>query len=1518
MYICRDDGWLRRALRRTIAAPLLREGAEDVDSSSSWEAWPWKRRRRRRRPSLVASAGASVAPEPWTRRRRWRLSCAKAAAACLSMALPQPAVAFWTTSDGERTYKCRVEEGMCFGGPNLNIDFSNTGSSVPGCRELPSLDSCCELCVQYWPQCQSFQFIYNGNANNGYPGQQFHCCLKPTLRPDPQPAPDPAFLRCDSGYQNPKCVMTNGCETQVYGNGLTANDHILIGEQDDLCGSGSMTNWTGLDNPAQVRNVAPYNNYDMGAATDGPVGNYRLCYRQGPSDDLTTYATPVGMFTMGGPTTGQHLSCTLAAECIIELAGFGFAADPSRYRIVIIHNVVLANASNPCDSASSDNLPTLEFWRGLENPDQVEDDVTDTKYRLGLPLSGNTVDDFAICWADYPAFPFAQIDLTRTDTGRYSGGHFPRKSETVDSTVQFGLEMLAEYTVFVGLFSMNGPSLTGGDCTMGQPCKIYVQGRGLSVNNALMIVYGDQAAMCGLLVKQAVIIQQFNNPVRVVNNAPYDVFDFGTPLDHAPGPEYRLCWASEPTVVYSVHDFLFASQVDKMDYLIDMGTFTLNGPQGGSRTCTLTMPCAVSLVGSGLALTDGLYIIKPGAAGVCGDPSPEQTDVDGADWVNPGPGPISVAGDGTSEEYFYGTPISGTPFGGYLLCWGARVSAAPDYMITLGGFTLAGPIASPGISCTKGENCIIILTGFGLETSNWIFVGGSAADCGNETPTLADFSPMSVNMQVPADGVAQNKLSSEYRMGIPVFGTASETWMLCWAHDPSYYSGFSGYKFAIGDFAMVGANYLDQECTLSIPCNIVINGALLQATNRILLIKGASQNGGECGDNLPPYADFAGVDPNFQVTNNAPYNLYELGIPTQGIPSTDYRLCWSHAPSIWQDPSLYRAIIGLLTVYGPDQVDRLYCTLSVPCNIQLTGIGLEASNQLQIIKMPGQCGDPDVGQYVEAWEGITNPSRPVSGDVSYYEMGTAATGVPSDNYWLCWGHAPTTAEEHRVPLAKLRLSGPDVLTAYKECILGMECSLTLTGLGMESTNHIAVIEYSDPHRCGQGALPWVDFTGMPNPALVADGNSRSIKVFPLGLPTFVYRPGLFTICWSHTGARDEDYDVNVGTLRMAGPVPAVTSCTMSEPCHIMLDGVRLSPLFSKVLIIKKPSLCGDANPIVPQWGGARNPAPSLTFFTPATPLFLDGDGYNALTPKNDDYEGKPSARFSLCWAYNPPGGDGASAYKVPVGDFIMNGPHQGVDISCILGVQCNIKITGWGLFYKNQVMIVSGDGDCGTADVTQAVLNGIKNPEYVTNDEYTNLYPMGLVTVGGSYALCRTPTPAESCIGSHYQLCWANGVNGDYTVYPPVTSPFADFNVKLGKFGMSGPFVTYQVDCTLGQECSFKIYGTNLRVSNGLLLITEHSQCGDKDPIVGSIAGLKNPVKVSEVDAALSEATFRLGIPTGGSTTKFRICWGFDPVVYLQYNIEVGPLAFTPPSDLCVVEDGLTLSCKLPENDGAA
>merc|ERR1719468_1068195 len=237
-----------------------------------------------------------------------------------------------------------------------------------------------------------------------------------------------------------------------------------------------------------------------------------------------------------------------------------------------------------------------------------------------------------------------------------------------------------------------------------------------------------------------------------------------------------------------------------------------------------------------------------------------------------------------------------------------------------------------------------------------------------------------------------------------------------------------------------------------------------------------------------------------------------------------------------------------------------------------------------------------------------------------------------------------------------------------------------------------------------------------------------------------------------------------------------------------------------------------------------------------------------------------------------------------------------------LGPALQLKLHGLGLASTNSVLIVSGEHGCGHAQTTQAMLQGIDNPRLVTDDPYDDKYSFGMVTVGGSYAACRVASPASTCIGSDYKLCWSHGVSRSLTGQ-------LNFLVEIGTFAMGGPLVTYSVDCSLGLVCAFRIYGSEFRTSNKVLIIEATGNCGDENPTIATFDGLQNPSHALEVTTGGEEATYRLGRSNGGQLGSYRLCWGFSPIVPRHYNIEVGRFTFIQQAEGCLSDDGLLISC---------
>ncbi|CAK0801955.1 unnamed protein product [Prorocentrum cordatum] len=327
---------------------------------------------------------------------------------------------------------------------------------------------------------------------------------------------------------------------------------------------------------------------------------------------------------------------------------------------------------------------------------------------------------------------------------------------------------------------------------------------------------------------------------------------------------------------------------------------------------------------------------------------------------------------------------------------------------------------------------------------------------------------------------------------------------------------------------------------------------------------------------------------------------------------------------------------------------------------------------------------------------------------------------------------------------------------------------------------------------------------------------------------------------------------------MNGPTPTSKQCFLSEPCHIAASGVGLGQ-FSAVLIVAESDSCGEAGATVISWSGIDNPSATLGALT----YYDAGMGSS----------GSPGSH-KVCWGASP-GGLGSEAYNVLIGDVHDEWPLPGRVPHLHAGGQpCNLEIGGVGLSGTNSLQLVSDS--CGSG-ATQVTMEGITNPRPVTDDATDTLYAMGLVTSGGSYGPCRSPSPPAECIGATYIVCWSHGVT--------LENNAVNHLVDIGTFAISGPYGDYSVECFIGQICAFSLYGAELGSSNQVRVIESQYSCGDASAGAVKLPGLRNPMRASDVLG--TSATFRLG--TSGKLRRLRLCWGGSPRVAAHYNVEIGP-----------------------------
>ena len=576
----------------------------------------------------------------------------------------------WTLLSTAAGTDCTTETSVCYEGSDLAITL-DVNSVRQGCQEVGNAAACCSLCATYWPQCISWQYIIEGTAENGYNGMSFYCCLKSTFRPSPLSA-----AYCSSGYFNPQCTLTSACSFDITGTSLTDASTVVV-ETGSACGDAgySLETWAGISNPENATSYAdPTATFDLGTASGGNVGDYLLCH--GSSIDADDFPDQVGTFTMKGPSSGQAFDCTLGVDCILTLAGFSQSASPANYQVVI--------TSGSCGSG----LTAASFSGSFENPRIVWDNNDDNYYEMKTGTEADTTITYSVCWAANPA-------------------------------------SLDEYIFLVGTFTMNGPT-TGMShaCTLGQTCVITLTGAGFTQTQAVLAAVGANG-VCALLVDELVAAfgASFIHPT-VAQASPYTDYSFGTALsahNNLPGDGYRVCWSSSPSSTPPLKT--------NADYAIDAGLFTLHGPVQSNHECVLTLPCEITLTGSGFSLgSHGLLLLEEGAS--CGTTT-TVADATGSSWTNPA--------NASVDTFSFGTSTQGVASSSYIICWAFQPSNHSDYNVYVGTFQLGGPNVLSGSSCVKGENCIITLTGISFANTNKILVIDTSSSC-SASAVAATFS----------------------------------------------------------------------------------------------------------------------------------------------------------------------------------------------------------------------------------------------------------------------------------------------------------------------------------------------------------------------------------------------------------------------------------------------------------------------------------------------------------------------------------------------------------------------------------------------------------------------------------------------------------------------------------------------------------------------------------------------------------------------------------------------------------
>jgi hypothetical protein len=818
-------------------------------------------------------------------------------------------------------------------------------------------------------------------------------------------------------------------------------------------------------------------------------------------------------------------------------------------------NAIVALYNSSCGDANA-TVMSATWNRTAANAiaGTSETNGTNATFDLGTPVVGLAGNAYTLCW-----------------------GHNPMN--------------LSDFNVEVDPSAdLDGPFVIDFQCMLGYPCAPVITGYGLATTNGMVVISHGECGENTATIANETFVGMVNT--TGVGNGPdgngtNSTYNFSTPIAGVAGFFYKLCWAHDPR---SLADFKV--EVD--------GFGELFGPYATDLECTLGQRCTLVLEGYGMADTNQLVVLTNSSCGAADAAVSNET------WSNVTANCIGFVCETSNSSYDFGTPLVGTPGSFYRLCWSYNPTSLGDYKFEVDGSAeLAGPFTRD-FECTLGVACSVVISGYKLAATDAV-VALSSGTCGNAS---AAYNNDTWRIERVAE-LASNGSNASFDFATPLVGTPGLFYRLCWGHNATALEDF---KVELDPMAeLVGPFTRNFECTLGIACAVVLEGYRMNLSNGLVVIDSADPCGAagnisnETWDREAPTA----IGSSDQNGTNASYNF---STPVRGLAGLSYRLCWGWNPVNVSDFNVQ--IDADVELVGPFVRD-LDCTLGILCAVNLTGYRLNVSNAIVAITN-GSCGDAASVVAPDTWD-IANASvvatRALGGifDNASYAFGTPLLGVAGSFYQLCWAHRYSSdLSDFKVQIddaAELR--GPYV--ANYSCIMGLSCTLIITGFGMEPTNEIVAVNGSCGNSTEVANLTWTRTNGSVN----SNGTNAT---YTFGSPVFGEPGDQYRLCWGHepVGLTDFNFEIDP-TYGLIGPARGNYSCTIGEPCTAQIVGFGLNE--SNMMLMGAFGKCGEPELMV------------SSLYFPVTGVSSDGTTANfSLGTVNFGFIGD---MYKLCWAWDP-------------------------------------------------------------------------------------------------------------------------------------------------------------------------------------------------------------------------------------------------------------------------------------------
>ena len=371
-------------------------------------------------------------------------------------------------------------------------------------------------------------------------------------------------------------------------------------------------------------------------------------------------------------------------------------------------------------------------------------------------------------------------------------------------------------------------------------------------------------------------------------------------------------------------------------------------------------------------------------------------------------------------------------------------------------------------------------------------------------------------------------------------------------------------QVAADTFGVNGPNTIPSgvTCTLTESCSVQLTGfdtGGLASSNKLMIIEDST----ECGDASAVAADFDGAT-NPKEASGADNDTYDFSTPTEG-PAGTYKLCWGHSPGT--DVTDFAVPIATFTLSGADAGQDIVCTLSLPCNVQITGTALSAATNKMMV-VDGACeASPEAASFT----GVSQDSGVLvtnSGGFDTYAFGTPTTGTPKEDYNPCWAHN----NDFSLDAGTFKLHGPDP-DQDLECMLTVSCVLTVSGVGLGDGNKLQILPNSENCDNSQiGLSPFTSSNGISNGNSVVSSGANfdefKFDIISTGAAGTDHR-----LCW----AAVDVYSIDIGTFTLKGPdMNQDVDCTLGISL-IMITPLTCALLFGGINITHSGSQVSGSN-----------------------------------------------------------------------------------------------------------------------------------------------------------------------------------------------------------------------------------------------------------------------------------------------------------------------------------------------------